>query len=108
MNNITFPSSDPDLSSNPLSVAGPLLSVFPMQGEIFLMDDCPCLPVWIAGVSHQHEDAPPGFLVSHGTEVVYQSAQTPEGEQLLHAWYKEQLTKISAETSDLPAEYWYG
>jgi len=108
MHNVSSSSSDFHPPSNPSTTTLELLSAFAIQGEVFLVDDYPCVPVWTAGVNNQHAGAPPGFLVTHGTEMVYQSAHTPEGEELLHAWYRDHLTKISAEASAMPAEYWYG
>ncbi len=77
-----------------------------VAGDSFQMDDCSCLPV--VPESRKEEEMPVGFLVTHGDDVTYVPAQTPNGEQILTAWSKLHTLELVEETKSLPAEYWYG
>jgi hypothetical protein len=46
--------------------------------------------------------------VTHGADVDYVAAQTPDGEQLMRVWAKNHLLELAAENEPLPAECWYG
>ena len=77
-----------------------------MTGHSFVMDNCSCLPV--VPENQMDEEKPVGFLVTHGGDVSYVAAQTPDGEQLMSAWEKMHSREIMEQTQALPAEYWYG
>ena len=69
------------------------------------MDDCSCVPV--AGESAGEEE-PIGFLVTHGADVIFVDAHTPDGEQMMSAWMKGHLLELEEQNPVLPAECWYG
>ncbi len=76
-------------------------------GRPFQFNDCSCVPV--APENHPPDvESPVGFLVTHGTDVGYVAAQTPDGEQLMRVWTKNHLLELAAENDSLPAECWYG
>lgn len=79
-----------------------------VTGHTFQMDDCSCLPVWPDNGVDEKGKTPQGFLVTHGSEVAYQDAHTPEGEQMLGTWSKCRVMELLEQESLLPAEYWYG
>lgn len=77
-----------------------------VAGHPFQMEDCSCLPV--APETQVDEDAPVGFLVTHGSDVAYVPAKTPDGEEIMTAWTKLHTTELTEEKQSLPSEYWYG
>lgn len=77
-----------------------------VTGHPFQMDDCSCLPV--VPESQKEEETPVGFLVTHGADVNFVAAQTPDGEQLMSAWSKIHTLEMMEQAPSLPAEYWYG
>lgn len=77
-----------------------------VAGRPFQLGDCSCLPV--APESEMEEDAPAGFLVTHGADINYVPAQTANGEQMLNAWTKAHAREQAERVGRLPAEYWYG
>ena len=79
-----------------------------VTGHTFRMDDCSCLPLWPESAATKKGETPQGFLVTHGSEVAYQDAHTPEGEQMLGTWAKCRVHELLEQAALLPAEYWYG
>ena len=79
-----------------------------VTGHAFRMADSSCLPVWPESAADKKNETPQGFLVTHGNEVAYQDAHTPEGEQIMSVWAKCHVLEIVAEQPVQPAEYWYG
>lgn len=75
-------------------------------GYPFQMDDCSCLPV--APESQSNEATPVGFLVTHGSDVAYVPAETPDGQQILTTWELLHSLELLEEAKAMPAEYWYG
>lgn len=76
-------------------------------GQPFRFNDCSCVPV----VPENHPpdiESPVGFLVTHGIDLDYVAAETPNGEQLMSVWAKNHLVELEAENPSLPAECWYG
>lgn len=79
-----------------------------VTGHTFQMHGSSCLPVWPDNGVDEKGKKPQGFLVTHGSEVVYQDAHTPEGEQMTDTWSKYRVMELLGLESLLPAEYWYG
>lgn len=75
-------------------------------GQPFQMGERACMPVVAA--TQQDQDAPLGFLVTHGDDVAYVAAHSPDGEQIMTAWIKLHSFEEREEEQALPAEYWYG
>ena len=71
-------------------------------GQPFHSGDCICVPV--APEVHQHLDNPLGFLVTHGSDIAFVEAPTPEGREFLSAWEKVQLMEILEEMEIMPSE----
>jgi hypothetical protein len=77
-----------------------------ITGHSFLMDDCSCLPV--VPENQEEDETPVGFLVTHGRDVSYVAAHTPDGEQIMSAWSKVHSLERTKGPQPMPAEYWYG
>lgn len=96
------------MKANPLNMDDWLrLEAHVATGHPFRFNDCSCVPV----VPENHPPAienPVGFLVTHGIDVDYVDAQTPDGEHLMRVWAKNHLLELAAENESLPAECWYG
>lgn len=77
-----------------------------VAGHSFEMGDCSCLPV--APESFSNEEAPVGFLVTHGSDMTFVDAQTSYGKKIMAAWEKNHLLELEEQEDSLPAECWYG
>jgi len=77
-----------------------------VAGQPLALDDCACVPV--AQLSQSKEAPPLGFIVTHGRDISFVDATSPEAERLLAAWNKAHLQEIESEQEDLPTECWYG
>lgn len=76
-------------------------------GQPFQFENCSCVPV--VPETHTHDATlPVGFLVTHGADVAFVSAETPDGEQILAAWSKNHVFEEAEDYEVLPAECWYG
>jgi len=78
-----------------------------VAGPSFQFEDCSCVPVTPESLLSDSEN-PVGFLVTHGGDVTYVSAQTLNGKQILTAWTRNHLDEMAKEDRTLPSEYWYG
>lgn len=78
-------------------------------GLPFQFEDYSCLPVAPQTKTNEGE-SPIGFLVTHGAEITFIPAKTPDGEQILTAWEKKQTPGAVPEEENpaLPPECWYG
>lgn len=78
-------------------------------GLPFRFEDYSCLPVAPQTKTNEGKD-PIGFLVTHGAEITFVPAKTPDGEQIMTAWAKNLMPGAEAVEQDsaLPAECWYG
>lgn len=76
-------------------------------GRPFQFQDYSCVPV-TPETQRPEEESPAGFLVTHGSDVSFVAAQTPDGEQLMRVWTKNHLLEAVEESQALPAECWYG
>lgn len=75
-----------------------------VTGLPFQMDDCSCVPV----APQKKEDSPFGFFVTHGSDISFVPAETPEGAHILSEWHKIHVTEALERDKALPGEYWYG
>jgi hypothetical protein len=78
-----------------------------VAGHPFQIGDFSCVPV-APETLRQEKETPTGFLVTHGSDVSFIAAQTPDGEQLMRVWTKNHLLEVMEENQALPAECWYG
>lgn len=78
-----------------------------VAGSPFQYQNLSCVPV--VSEHHTHDtETPIGFLLTHGTDVAFVDAHTPEGESIMAVWTKTHILEVMEERQELPAECWYG